>query len=102
MFDNLRPWINVPISIKPFVKRTGTGDKEFGEMYPDKCYPESQIVVVKDSTGSDVTSNTHLYMDGTSSVKALDVILFEGREWPVHTVSTFYRNGVADIKVVYI
>ena len=30
---SLKSWINIPVAIKPYVKRTGTGFKEFGEKY---------------------------------------------------------------------
>ena len=41
-------------------------------------------------------------MEGDTKVTKLDNIVFDGEELPVQAISTFYRNGKPDIKVVYI
>ena len=41
-------------------------------------------------------------MDGSVQISKLDNVIFEGEDLPVQAISTFYRNGVPDMKVVYI
>lgn len=102
MFRSLKSWINIPFSIKPFVKHSGTGDKTFGELINAKCYPVADIRIIRNFNGIDVTSNTQLYIPGSITIKSDDVIVYEGTEYAIQAISTFYRNGVADLKVVYI
>lgn len=102
MYDSLREWMDVPLTVKPFSKRTGTGDKVFGEPIDVFCYPKGEVTVVRNWQGVEVVSNTSLYVDGTVSVSNLDEVVFEGENKPVQAVSTFYRNGVPDLRVVYI
>lgn len=105
MYASLKPWINIPLIIKPFVKYSGTGDKVFG---PDiagddiKCYPHSEVKVIRNKVGVEVISNTQLYVDGDVPVNELDNVIFDGDEYPVQATSGFYRDGKLDIRVVYI
>ena len=102
MYESLKKWIDVPVSIKPFVRRTGTGDKEFGELIDTKCYPVAEHKIVRTSASVEIVSDTQLYFNGNEQVAKLDVIMFEGEEHPVQHISTFYRQGKPDLKVVYI
>lgn len=102
MYESLKPWINVPVTIKPFVGRSATGDKLFGEERVELCYPQGEVNIVRNWQGVEVVSHNHLHMDGSVNVTKLDNIIFEGEDLPVQAISTFYRNGVPDIKVVYI
>lgn len=102
MYSSLRQWVNIPISIIPFVKRTGTGDKEFGEPYTIYCYPCSEIKVIRNNIGVEVVSNTQLYIDGKESITDFDLITFEGKEHTIQAISNFYREGRIDVKVVYL
>lgn len=103
MFASLKEWMDVPLSLKRFKDRTGTGDKNFSET-PDSvlCYPLSEFVTITSNTGAEITSKTQLYIDGDVEVSNLDVVIFEGSEHDIQHVSTFYRDGKPDIKVVYI
>lgn len=102
MYDSLKPWVNVPVEIKPFLKRSGTGDKEFGPQRSATCYPQGDVKVVRNSTGVEVVSNTQLIFDGIESINEMDEIIFDGKIVTIHAVSTFYRNGMPDIRVVYV
>ena len=102
MYESLRPWINVPVTVKPFVGRTATGDKLYGEPYEIMCYPQGEVNIVRNWNGVEVVSHNHLYVDGDTKVTKLDSIVFEGELLPVQAISTYYREGVPDIKVVYI
>ena len=94
--------MDVPVSIKPFVKRSGTGASEFGEPVDTTCYPHCEVNTVTNWRGEEVVSNRQLYLDGTETISNVDVLIFEGEELAVQSISTFYRNGVPDIKVVYV
>lgn len=102
MYESLKPWMNVPLTVIPYTGRTATGGKKLGEPYEAKCYPQGEVNVVRNWQGVEVTSNTSLYVDGPTPITKLDNVIFEGEEVPVQAISTFYRNGVPDIKVVYI
>ena len=102
MLKSLKAWINIPFQFKPCIKRTGTGAKEFADTKSSLCYAEGSVKVVKDSQGKEVVSTKQLYVDGTSTIKELDNVLFEGRESEIKAIGYFYRNGVVDMKVVYL
>lgn len=102
MYDSLKPWVNVPVDIKPFLKRSGTGDKVFGPQRATTCYPQGDIKVVRNSTGVEVVSNNQLIFDGAEQIDEMDEITFNGKVVTIHAISTFYRNGVPDVKVVYV
>ena len=102
MFETLKPWINVPVTVKPFKGRSATGDKLFGDSYTIMCYPQGEVNIVRNWQGVEVVSHNHLYVDGSTKVTKLDNIIFEGEDLPVQAISTFYREGAPDIKVVYV
>ena len=102
MYDSIRKWINVPITVKPYIKRSATGDKIFGESYDILCYPQGEVNIVRNWQGVEVVSNNHLYVAGDTQISKLDNVVFENEELPVQAISTYYRNGVPDIKVVYV
>lgn len=102
MFASLKSWINVPYQFKPFVKRNGAGDKEYGAAVDSKCYPVGDVKVVTDAKGAEVTSTTQLYVPGTEAIKVTDEVVFNGEERPIHRIVEYYRNGVVDLKVVYL
>lgn len=102
MYDSIKEWINVPVTIKPFAGRTATGTKLFGEAHEELCYPQGEVNIVRNWQGVEVISHNHLYMEGSVNVTKLDNIVFEGEDLPVQAISSYYRDGKPDIKVVYI
>lgn len=102
MYSSIKDWINVPVTVKPFKGRSATGDKIFGESYEILCYPQGEVNIVRNWQGVEVVSHNHLYIDGDVKVTKLDNIIFEEEELPVQAISSFYRNGKPDIKVVYV
>lgn len=102
MYSSLKPWINVPFVIKPFLKYSGTGTKQFDTDVPSKCYPVGDVKLVTNESGSEVTSTTQLYVDGFESIKVTDNVVFAGEERPILRITDYYRNGKVDIKVVYL
>ena len=102
MYDSLRPWMDVPVVIKPYKGRSATGDKLFGEQRTELCYPQGEVNIVRNWQGVEVVSHNHLYFDGSVDITKLDNVVFEGEDLPVQAISNFYRNGVIDIRVVYV
>lgn len=102
MYESLKPWMDVEVTIKPFAGRSATGAKLFGEPYTEKCYPQGEVNIVRNWQGVEVVSHNHLHMDGNARISKLDNVIFEGEDLPVQAISVFYRNGVPDIKVVYV
>lgn len=102
MFDSIKPWINVTYQIKPFVKRNGAGTKQYGDVISSKCYPVDDTKLVTNNEGTEVTSNAQLYVDGSEPIKVTDDVIFNGEERPILHIGSYYRNGVVDLKVVYL
>jgi hypothetical protein len=103
MFDSIKPWINVPYTIRPFVKRTGTGDKQFGDSIATLCYPQGDNVLITNNAGAEITSSTQLYIEGSTQIKVTDNVIFEGVERPIQHIATYYDGkGKPDIRVVYL
>lgn len=102
MFESIKEWINVPFTLKPFEKRSGTGTKQFGADENLMCYPQCDNILVTNNDGAELTSSTQLYVDGAVSIKVTDNVVFEGTERPIKHIATYYRNGVPDIRVVYL
>ena len=102
MYNSLKAWMNLPVQIKPFIRRSGTRTQLYGEPINEQCYAEGKVTIVTDNTGTEVVSNKQLYVDGSVAVSELDCIIFEGSENSIKSIGTFYRNGKPDIKVVYL
>ena len=102
MYDSIKPWINVPFTIKPFLKYSGSGAKQFDVNVEAMCYPVGDNKLVTNENGSEVTSTTQLYVDGNIAIKITDNVVFAGEERPILRVAAYYRNGIPDIKVVYL
>lgn len=102
MYDSLKPWLNLPVTIHPFIKRNGTGSKQFGEDVRAVCYAQGETVFVKNVDGEEVTSNTQLYFDGNVTINVLDCVTFYDVRYNIKSIAAFYRDGRVDIKVVYL
>ena len=102
MFGSIKEWINVPYQIKPFIKRNGAGTKQYGDTIDSKCYPVGDTTLVTNNDGAEVTSTTQLYVPGTEPIKVTDNVVFGGEERPILRITAYYRNGIEDIKVVYL
>jgi len=102
MFKSLKTWMNLPFVFRPYIGRSGNGTKQFADNESGLCYAEGSVKVVKDAQGKEVVSTKQLYVDGNSSIKELDNVVFEGRESEIKAIGYFYRNGLVDMKVVYL
>lgn len=102
MYSSIKPFANIPMQIRPYIKRTSTGDIEYGELINVLCYPVKETKLVRNYLGTEVVSNTQLYIDGSISVNKLDSIVFDGEERPIYSIDEYYRDGFKDIKVVYL
>lgn len=102
MFKSLKSWIDLPFIIKPYIKRNGTGAKIFGDNINKLCYAEGKVQSITNKEGKEIKSMKQLYVDGNVAINELDNIIFEGKESEIQAIGYFYRNGVVDIKVVYL
>ena len=102
MYASIKKWCNVTVQRIPFIKRDGAGDKKFDEAVNMLVYPVSEVKVVKNKLGVETTSNTQLYVDGDTTISEYDEVIFEGTQREIIAIVTFYRDGVPDIKVVYL
>lgn len=102
MYASLRAWMNVPFTIKPFIKYNGAGTKVYDSSRESLCYPTGEVRKILDANGSEVTSTATLYVDGREEIKDNDTIVFEGRERSILRITNYYRGGVVDLKVVYL
>lgn len=102
MYASLKNWINVPYAIRPFIKYNGSGTKVHGERIESLCYPTGDVRKILDASGAEVTSTATLYVPGDEPIKDTDTVVFEGRERSILRITNYYRDGVVDVKVVYL
>lgn len=102
MYDSIKPWINVPYQYKPFLKYNGAGVKQFGEPVSSLCYPVGDTKFVTDVSGAQKVSTMQLYVEGNEPVKVNDSIIIEGEERAIYRITSYYRNGKIDLRVVYL
>lgn len=102
MYASLQEWINVPYQYRPFVKYNGAGVKQFGDTISSVCYPVGDTKLVTDVSGVQKVSTMQLYVLGTESIKPTDAVIFDSEERSIYRVTSYYRDGVVDIKVVYL
>jgi len=102
LYDSLKSWMDLTAVQKPYIKRSGTGAKSFGEPINMNCYAEGKVQVVTNKEGKEVVSNKVLYVDGLTEIDELDNIVFEGRETEIKAIGYYYRGGQVDIKLVYL
>jgi hypothetical protein len=102
MYNSLKSWINLPVTIHRCVGRNGTGAKQYAEPVSTLCYAQGESVVVTNAQGEEVVSNSQLYFDGNTLISIIDKITFENVDCDIKSINTFYRDGKADLKVVYL
>lgn len=102
MYASLKEWINVPYKYKSFIKYDGAGNKIYGDETESLCYPTGDVRFVTDVYGKQVVSTGQLYVPGTEPIKVSDAVIFNGDERAILRITSYYRNGVEDIKVVYL
>lgn len=102
LYNSLKSWMDLTAVRKPYIKRSGTGTKTFGEPVSMNCYAEGKVQVVTNKEGKEVVSNKILYVDGPTEIDELDNVVFEGRETEIKAIGYFYRGGQVDIKLVYL
>lgn len=94
--------MNLDLQIKPFSKRDSTGAITYNVTINAKCYAEGKVILVNDLNGAEVVSDMQLYVPGDTVISELDNVIFNGRESSIKSIGTFFRNGVPDLKVVYL
>lgn len=102
MFDSIKDWLNVPIQINKFVKRDGDGVKQTGDVIDTYCCPYSEYKVITNFDGAEVVSKHQVYVAGSVNVEPKDTLLFEQVVYTIQHIGTFYKDGVPDLKVVYL
>lgn len=105
IYPSIKKWVNIPLTIKPFDKYSGSGEKLYKAPIEELlCYPMGENNIVRNRRGVDVVSNSKIYVDGDVDINELDSVIInnDGFEYPVQAVTEYYRDGRIDIKVVYI
>lgn len=102
MFESLKEWMNVQFQYKPFIKHNGAGTAQYDDAVNSLCYPVGDLKVITDVEGVEVTSTTQLYVDGSVQINVFDQVIFNNMVRKIIRVNDFYRNGVVDIRVVYL
>lgn len=102
MLSSMRSMMNLSATVKTCTGRDGTGKKTFSTSSKIECYAEGKVETVTNAQGKEIVSMKHLFVPGDCVIAELDSVIFEGKETEVKAISYFYRNGVPDIKVVYL
>ena len=66
------------------------------------CYPVGDTKLVTDVSGIQKVSTMQLYVPGTEGIKVNDTVLIGGEERAIYRITSYYREGVVDLKVVYL
>lgn len=101
MYESTKEWVNMPAELRIFKGRTGSGSKSYGNPVSILVYSVGEVKVVTDDSGAEFVSSTQFYVDGSISLRANDIITFDGNEYTIGRVSSFYRDGRCDIRVGY-
>jgi len=101
-FKEVKKLMNMPLTVMPCTGRNGYGAKAFSSSIVIMCYPFSDIKNIVDYNGAEVVSKHQLYMDGIATIEELDEVVFEGRQTAIKHIATYYDDGVAELKVVYL
>lgn len=103
MYNSLKTWMTIPVAIKPFLKKSGTGTKLYDVPVDTLCYAMAEVKTVTNEAGVEVISNTQIYLDGSTQVNSNDNLIFEGKERGILSIERFYNgSGVISMKVVYL
>jgi hypothetical protein len=102
MFKSIAKHCVLPASYRVYLKRSGTGTKQYEPTPVDiHVYVDSKILVLNDDNGAQFTSSMQFYIDGACTIKSFDAITFENIEREARAVRTLYIGTKPDIKVVY-
>lgn len=102
MYASLKEWINVPYQYRPFLKYNGAGVRQLGDPVDSVCYPVGDTKFVTDVSGAQKVSTMQLYVPGTEEIKVNDTVLIAGEERAIYRITSYYREGAVDLKVVYL
>ncbi len=102
MFKSAKRNMKLSISVKPFIKRDGTGAKEHGAPFVAKCYIEGGMQVITDLNGAEVVSSKRIYVDGAVPLNELDKIVLDGRDFDIKNLIPHYWRDKRDLWVVYL
>lgn len=102
MYNSLKGWLNLPIIRKPFVRYTGSGDKQYGNSVSLMGYISGSVKLVQDREGNEVTSNIQVYIAGHHEIHLQDTVVIEDTDYDIIAINPFYRKGKKDLWVVYL
>ena len=102
MYASLKKWINVPYKYRPFLRYNGAGVKQLDSPVESLCYPVDDVKLVTDVSGIQKVSTKQLYVFGSEDIKVNDTVLIDNDERSILRITGYYRNGIVDIKVVYL
>jgi hypothetical protein len=102
VLNSLKSWLDVPLRINTFLSADGAGDKSYSAPVDVLCYPVYMTVKTVNKEGTEIVSNTQLYLDGIVAISTMDTVVLNGTTYVIKHLSGFSRNGVPDIWVVYL
>lgn len=102
MFESLHSWLNIPLKIKPFIRRDGTGEAIYGEVIDTKCYAQGKVTLVRDVHGNDIVSQLQLYIDGNVPIKVTDKVIFNGEKYNIKALGPYYDGNTGEISIVVV
>lgn len=103
MYKELKEWLNISVTRKPFIKFDGAGDKSFESGVDLKCYMQGKFTIVTNMAGVEVVSKCQLYIDGTIPIKYHDEFIVEDEEHSIIAIEKYYdEKGALSIWVVFL
>lgn len=105
MFNSIKPWMTVDVTVKPFIGVDASADKQYGDETTIKAYVTGGIEVTNDLRGNEVRSTSQVYFDpSVYTVNPEDRIIVDGQEKDIISMSTWYdgNTGKPSIKELWL
>lgn len=102
MFHSLKDLATSEVTCRPFDRKDGYGDKKYSADVTILAYIVGKSEVITDKTGTQVVSNTQLYVDASVDISEEDIVVLNNVERDIRSITTYYWNSVPDMKVVYL
>jgi hypothetical protein len=102
MYESLKDWMKIPITIKPTLSVNDDGDVTSGVPKNTLCLAEDKLQVVVNREGLEVVSVTTLYIDGSEDIGHKYSISYNDTDYPIKMLGSVYEGQYRSLWLVYL
>ena len=103
MDAGFKKWLNTTVQRQPFISQDGAGDATLGVSEPLVCYTEGSARLIINASGEEVSSTKVLYVDGDVSIHLKDIIVVDGRKYPILQAIPYQsERGIVELTEVFL